>query len=135
LEVFRSLGVPKEKRKSTYLVAFLSCRLCIFVLPKTEEKFIHPGTFEVANMMASGTTFSLAIPVLATIYHGLNRITKAAKPSHAFVLFLPLSPRIACPLLQDSPCIAASPSGPFDGVLLRVTNDPQRPRGCSQAYT
>jgi len=88
LEVFRRLGVPKEKRESTYLAAFLSCWLCVFVLPEIGEKFIRPSTFEVASMMVSGTTFSMAVPMLASIYHGLNGITKAVKPSHSWS-FLP----------------------------------------------
>jgi len=37
--------------------------------------------------MASGTTFSLAILVLASIYRGLNGITKAVKPSHSRLFF------------------------------------------------
>ena len=84
MDVFRSLEVPKEKRENTYIPTFLSCWLCAFVLPKTEEKFIRPGTFEVASLMTSGITFSLAIPMLASIYCGLNGITKVAKPSHCF---------------------------------------------------
>ena len=87
MDVFRSLGVPKEKRESTYLAAFLSCWLCAFVLPETGEKFIHPRTCEVTSLMASGTTFSLAIHVLANIYRGLNGITKTAKPSHSRSFF------------------------------------------------
>lgn len=87
LEVFKSLGVPKERRESTYLAAYLSCWLCVFALPETGEKIIRPGTFEAASLMASGTTFSLAIPVLASIYHGLNGLTMAAKPSHSRSFF------------------------------------------------
>ena len=87
MEVFSSLGVPKKKRESTYLPAFLSSWLCAFVVPKTGEKFIPPRTFEVASMMTSGTTFSLAVPVLAGIYRGLNGITKAEKPFHSRSFF------------------------------------------------
>ena len=76
-----SLEAPKEKRESTYLVAFLSCWLHVFALLETGERFIHPGTFETAHLMASGSTFSLAIPVLGSIYCGLNEITNALKPS------------------------------------------------------
>lgn len=83
MEVFGSLGIPKEKRESSYLAAFLSCWVYVFVLPKTREKLIHRVSFEVTNMMASCTTFSLVIPVLASIYNCLNGITKAMKPSHS----------------------------------------------------
>lgn len=82
LDVFKSLGVPKDTRESTYLAAFLSCWLCAFVLPETGEKFIRSGTFKVASLMAFATAFSLTILVLASIYRNLNGITKAAKPSH-----------------------------------------------------
>jgi len=73
-------GFPK-RRQSTYLAAFLLCWLCVFALAEIGEKFIRLGTFEVASLTTSGTTFGLAIPMLASIYHGLNRITKAGKPS------------------------------------------------------
>ena len=87
LEVFKSLGVPKEMRECTYLEAYLSCWLCAFVLPEIGEKLIHPGTFEATSLMASGTIFSLAVSVLASIYHGLNGLTTAAKPSHSRSFF------------------------------------------------
>jgi len=37
--------------------------------------------------MASGCTFSLAVLVLASLDHGLNGITHAAKPSYSFSFF------------------------------------------------
>ena len=57
------------------------------MLSETGEKFIRLGTSKVASMMASDITFSLAISVLASIYHGLKRITKVAKPSHSWSWF------------------------------------------------
>ena len=57
------------------------------MLPETGEKLIRPCTFEVASLIVSGTIFSLAVPMLASIYHGLNAITMAAKPSHSWSFF------------------------------------------------
>jgi len=87
LEVFKNLGVPKDRRESTYLAAYLSCWLCVFALPKTGEKFIHLDTFEADSLMASSTIFSLVVPVLASIYHGLNGITTVVMPYHSRSFF------------------------------------------------
>jgi len=37
--------------------------------------------------MASGTIFNLAVPMLASIYHGLNGLTTATKPYHSRSFF------------------------------------------------
>ncbi|TYK04516.1 putative mitochondrial protein [Cucumis melo var. makuwa] len=44
------------------------------------RSFLRPGVFTVASLMATGTIYSIAIPVLANIYHGLGLITKAFNP-------------------------------------------------------
>jgi len=87
LAVFDALAVPNYRRGNNYLVAFLSCWLCTFALPEGEKGFIHPGTFEVANNMAALCTFSLAMPVLASIYRGLSGILSATKPSNSLSFF------------------------------------------------
>ncbi|KAL2944496.1 Glucosamine-6-phosphate deaminase [Bienertia sinuspersici] len=46
------------------------------VLPENEDRLIRPGTFEVSILIAMGETFSFAIPVLASIYRGLNVISR-----------------------------------------------------------
>ncbi|KAL2922228.1 Tropomyosin [Bienertia sinuspersici] len=88
LHPFNSLGIEAEgKRQTTYVAAFLSCWLCVFVLPKNEDRLIRPGTFEVAVLMARGETFNLAIPVLASIYRGLNVISRSPNPSYSGAYF------------------------------------------------
>jgi len=82
LDVLRGLGVLKEKRKSTYLAAYLSCWLYVFALLETGDQLIRAETFEADSLMASGRTFSLAVPVLASLYCGLNGIAYTAKPSY-----------------------------------------------------
>ncbi|KAL2905439.1 Vitamin K-dependent protein C [Bienertia sinuspersici] len=62
------------RRETTYVVSFLSCWYCGFVLLENEDRLIKLGTFKVIVLMARGETFSLVIPVLATIYQGLNVI-------------------------------------------------------------
>nr|XP_028945282.1 uncharacterized protein LOC114819804 [Malus domestica] len=46
--------------------------------PQDDVNFIRPGVFKVASKMAVGESFSLAIPVLANIYDGLNVISNLA---------------------------------------------------------
>ncbi|KAL2937172.1 3 4-dihydroxy-2-butanone 4-phosphate synthase [Bienertia sinuspersici] len=73
LDLFNSLGIKVEgSLEITYVVAFLSCWLCVFVLPENENRLIRPGTFEVAILIERGETYSIAIAVLASIYRGLN---------------------------------------------------------------
>ena len=85
LDVFRGLGVPKEKREITYVTAYLSCWLCTFARPG--DLLIRPETFEMASLMTSSCTFSLAVPVLASLYRGLNGVAHAAKPSYSMSSF------------------------------------------------
>ncbi|XP_056688310.1 uncharacterized protein [Spinacia oleracea] len=87
-DLFDSLGVVGANRRAiTYVGAFLSCWLCTFVLPQSEDRLIRPGTFETATLMARGETFSLAVPVLTSIYRGLNSISSNSKPSYSKTFF------------------------------------------------
>ncbi|CAL9017787.1 unnamed protein product [Prunus brigantina] len=63
--------------EKSYLAAFLTCWLCKFVFPKDDVTLIRPGVFKVASRMAHGVSFGLAVPVLASIYKGLNDISSA----------------------------------------------------------
>ncbi|KAL2904848.1 polyprotein [Bienertia sinuspersici] len=86
--LFDSLGIFGEnKRQTTYVATFLSCWLCAFVLPENYSRIIRPGTFEIATLMARGQTFSLTIPVLASIYCGLNIISRSSKPAYSGASF------------------------------------------------
>ncbi|KAL2895349.1 E3 ubiquitin-protein ligase TRIM71 [Bienertia sinuspersici] len=86
--LFDSLGIFGEsRRQTTYVAAFLSCWLCAFVLPENDERLIRPSTFEMATLMTRGQTFSLAIPVLASIYRGFNVISRSSKPVYSGASF------------------------------------------------
>ena len=89
LKVFYHLQVLKEKRQreSTYLATYLSCWLRVFLFQETRDQLIRPETFETASLMASGCTFSLAVPILASLYRGLNGIAHVAKPSYTRSFF------------------------------------------------
>ncbi|KAH0708827.1 hypothetical protein KY284_010254 [Solanum tuberosum] len=50
--------------------------------------FIRPETFKIASLMANGKRVSLAVPVLASIYHGLNKISNSSQLDHIRVCFL-----------------------------------------------
>ncbi|KAA0047546.1 hypothetical protein E6C27_scaffold2963G00230 [Cucumis melo var. makuwa] len=77
--LFAELGIKDDLKDETYLAAFLSCWLCLFVFPQ-KGSFLRPGVFRAASLMAADTIYSLAVPVLANIYHGLGLITKASNP-------------------------------------------------------
>ncbi|KMT11782.1 hypothetical protein BVRB_5g104850 [Beta vulgaris subsp. vulgaris] len=87
-DMFNLLGLKGvNRRTNTYVAAFISCWLCTFVLPDSEERLIRPSTFEIVVLMACGHTFSLAIPVLSSIYRGLNAIASAPKPAYSKTFF------------------------------------------------
>lgn len=64
--------------KEAHLVTFLSCWLCIFVLPMKEGDVICQGVATVACYLACGRRVSLVVPVLANIYRALNTISKCS---------------------------------------------------------
>ncbi|KAL0461278.1 UNVERIFIED_CONTAM: hypothetical protein Slati_0015400 [Sesamum latifolium] len=74
----KKMGISKE----VYLAAYLDCWLCTFVLPSKDVNSIRPSTFKMPSMMASGRRVSLAIPVLVSIYEGLNTIATSSRPAH-----------------------------------------------------
>jgi len=57
--VFDELGMPKGERTETFLVAFLSCWLSLFILLVRDAGCIHPGTFVVASSMEGGQAYCL----------------------------------------------------------------------------
>jgi len=85
--LFDTFEVPNDRREITYLTTYLSCWLCTFVLTEDEKRFMRPRTFEVASNVVVGCTFSLIVPVLASIYRGLNSISSASKPSNSISFF------------------------------------------------
>ncbi|CAL5359150.1 unnamed protein product [Camellia sinensis] len=62
-----------------YLSGFLASWLSGFVFPHSSRE-IRPTTFHVATKMAGGTLFSLAIPVLAYLYHCLGKMASSSSP-------------------------------------------------------
>ncbi|TYK03767.1 hypothetical protein E5676_scaffold863G001500 [Cucumis melo var. makuwa] len=74
--LFTELGIKDDLKDETYLAAFLSCWLCLFVFSQ-KGSFFRPGVFRAASLMAAGTIYSLAVPVLANIYHGLGGMPPA----------------------------------------------------------
>ncbi|KAH6800876.1 hypothetical protein C2S52_001340 [Perilla frutescens var. hirtella] len=81
------LGVKENHQNKTYLAAHLACWLCSFVLPEGDGSLIRPNVFKIASIMASGEKVSLAVPVLASIYHGLNKISSLAEPPQGHSAF------------------------------------------------
>ncbi|KAL2922068.1 hypothetical protein RDABS01_013559 [Bienertia sinuspersici] len=80
-EVFVVLDVPEKHRKQTYFTAFLSRWLYAFVLPVKNLGCIGPSVFNLASLLASEQRVSLAIPVLASIYRGLNDLSNSSAPA------------------------------------------------------
>jgi hypothetical protein len=84
---FRILKVSEKAKEETWLAALLSCWLGEFVFPGKEANLIRPGIFKVASSMARGKKYCLAVPVLATIYKGLNDIASSSVPSKCDTTF------------------------------------------------
>ncbi|KAL3524968.1 hypothetical protein ACH5RR_013340 [Cinchona calisaya] len=74
---FDTLNIENSLRGEVYVGAFLACWICKFLLPSKEMDHIRPSVFKVASLMATGVKFSLAIPVLASIYDGLRKVVEA----------------------------------------------------------
>ncbi|KAL0298420.1 UNVERIFIED_CONTAM: hypothetical protein Sradi_6501800 [Sesamum radiatum] len=84
---YLKLCIERSLKEEVYLAAYLACWLCLFVLPGNDVNSIRPSTFKMASLMANGRRVNLAIPVLASIYEGLNTIATSPKPagtSHSF---------------------------------------------------
>ncbi|KAL0361618.1 UNVERIFIED_CONTAM: hypothetical protein Sradi_3846300 [Sesamum radiatum] len=79
--LFEKLCIEGNLKEEVYLAAYLAYWLCTFVLPGKDVNSIRPSTFKMASMMANGRRVSLAIPVLASIYEGLNTIATSSKPA------------------------------------------------------
>ncbi|KAL3820258.1 hypothetical protein ACJIZ3_006163 [Penstemon smallii] len=84
---FDALGVKEPDREETYVAALLACWICRFLLPSRNINHIRPGVFKVASMIASGEKFSLAIPVLASIYRGLKQLTSSTDLKECTAVF------------------------------------------------
>ncbi|KAL0293301.1 UNVERIFIED_CONTAM: hypothetical protein Scaly_3144100 [Sesamum calycinum] len=85
--LFAKLCIERSIKEEVYLAAYLACWLCVFVLPGKDVNSIHPSTFKMASLMENGRRVNLAIPVLASIYEGLNTVATSPKPagtSHSF---------------------------------------------------
>jgi Plant mobile domain len=65
----------------TYLTAFLSWWICLFLLPSSGARTIRPSVFVMASQIARGERVSLAVPVLANIYRSLRGLTSSRDPS------------------------------------------------------
>ncbi|KAL0416577.1 UNVERIFIED_CONTAM: hypothetical protein Slati_3489600 [Sesamum latifolium] len=79
--LFEKLCIEGNLKEEVYLAAYLACWLCTFILPGKDVNSIRPSTFKMASMMANGRRVSLAIPVLASIYEGLNIIPSSSRPA------------------------------------------------------
>ncbi|KAL0291100.1 UNVERIFIED_CONTAM: hypothetical protein Sradi_7034400 [Sesamum radiatum] len=79
--LFAKLCIERSFKEEVYLAAYLACWLCLFVLPGKDVNSIRPSTFKMASLMANGRRVNLAIPVLASIYEGLNTVATSPKPA------------------------------------------------------
>ncbi|KAL0420446.1 UNVERIFIED_CONTAM: hypothetical protein Slati_3067500 [Sesamum latifolium] len=79
--LFEKLCIEGNPKEEVCLAAYLVCWLCTFVLLSKDVNSIRPSTFKMASMMASDRRVSLAIPLLASIYEGLNNIATSSRPA------------------------------------------------------
>ncbi|KAL0297628.1 UNVERIFIED_CONTAM: hypothetical protein Sradi_6814900 [Sesamum radiatum] len=85
--LFVKLYIERSLKEEVYLAAYLACWLCVFVLLSKDVNSIRPSTFKMASLMANSRRVNLAIPILASIYEGLNIVVTSPKPagtSHSF---------------------------------------------------
>ncbi|KAL0328115.1 UNVERIFIED_CONTAM: hypothetical protein Scaly_2244100 [Sesamum calycinum] len=78
--LFAKLCIERSLKEEVYLAAYLACWFCMFVLPGTDINSIPPSTFKMAFLKGNGRRVNLAIPVLASIYEGLNTVATSPKP-------------------------------------------------------
>ncbi|KAJ8433884.1 hypothetical protein Cgig2_004606 [Carnegiea gigantea] len=81
--IFDELGVATRQRTETFLAAFLSCWLCTFILPVRDAGCIRPGTFSIASLITSGVGYCLHTAVIASIYKGLNELSRSSHPGRS----------------------------------------------------
>ncbi|GAA0187385.1 hypothetical protein LIER_34673 [Lithospermum erythrorhizon] len=72
---FDILEVDTNLEEEVYCAAFLSCWLCVFVLPIEPLSFIRANVFKMASIMAKGSRVILAPLVLSIIYRSLSQIS------------------------------------------------------------
>ncbi|KAL0455264.1 UNVERIFIED_CONTAM: hypothetical protein Slati_0865600 [Sesamum latifolium] len=77
--LFSKLGIEGCLKEETFLAAYLACWLCTFALPTDGVGLIRPSTFKVASIMAAGRRVGFAVPILASIYKGLNKISGSSR--------------------------------------------------------
>ena len=82
-----TLNIPEIPIEETYLAALISYWLCSFVLPNEAVCLICLAVFIAASKLAHGECLTLAIPVLASIYQGLNKICMAWSLNKLEVIF------------------------------------------------
>ncbi|KAL0406232.1 UNVERIFIED_CONTAM: hypothetical protein Slati_3937100 [Sesamum latifolium] len=70
-----------EKGGGSLLSGLLSLLALHVRSPGKDVNSIRPSTFKMASMMANGRRVSLAIPVLTSIYEGLNIIASSSRPA------------------------------------------------------
>ncbi|KAL0396153.1 UNVERIFIED_CONTAM: hypothetical protein Scaly_0063700 [Sesamum calycinum] len=86
--LFSKLGIEGNLKEETFLAAYLACWLCTFTLPTNNVGLIRPSIFKVANIIAAGQRVGLVVPVLASIYQGLNKISGSSRLIHVPSPFL-----------------------------------------------
>ncbi|KAL0302570.1 UNVERIFIED_CONTAM: hypothetical protein Scaly_3028100 [Sesamum calycinum] len=73
---------PPPPRKEKKTVRPKSTHNLLVILQFTRDvNFIRPSTFKMASLMANGRRVNLDIPVLASIYEGLNTVATSQKPA------------------------------------------------------
>ena len=82
-----TLNIPEALIEETYLAALISCWLCSFVLSTEVVCLIQQAVFAAASKLAHRECINLAIPALASIYPGLNRISTARSLNKLEVIF------------------------------------------------
>ncbi|KAJ8449514.1 hypothetical protein Cgig2_005536 [Carnegiea gigantea] len=102
--IFDKLGVAIGQHTETCLATFLSYWLCTFILPVRDTGCIRPGTFSIASLMSSGIGYCIPTPILASIYKGLNELSRSSHPGRSGGHFLLISFTLGSQVLLPGRC-------------------------------
>ncbi|KAL0368432.1 UNVERIFIED_CONTAM: hypothetical protein Scaly_1062100 [Sesamum calycinum] len=76
------LGIEGSLKEQMFLAAYFACWFCVFTLPIDVVSSIRPNTFRGGEYHGSLTKVGLVVPVLASIYKGLNKVSNSSRPTH-----------------------------------------------------
>ncbi|KAL2228562.1 UNVERIFIED_CONTAM: hypothetical protein Sindi_1835900 [Sesamum indicum] len=79
--LFSKLSIEGSLKEEMFLPTYFAYWLCTFTLSIDVVCSIHPSTFKVLSIIVAKRRVGLVVPVLASIYKGLNKVSKSSSPA------------------------------------------------------